>query len=250
MLGAFISDLVRAALPAGARRWLRSQQTHLTRMNSSGKSRAELLDQTEPVSRKFGLDRGTAIDRHYIDKFLSAQRADVRGHVLEVGDSHYTKMFGGDRVQRSDVLHVTAGNPQATIVADLASADSIASETFDCIILTQTLQFIYDVTAAIRHVHRILKPGGVVLATVPGISQISQYDKQRWGDYWRFTTVSITRLFGSVFREENVQVNAYGNALVASALLHGFAAEELQQDELALRDPDYEVLITIRGVRQ
>ena len=45
-------------------------------------------------------------------------------------------------------------------------------DAFDCIIFTQTLHFIYDVRLAIQTLHRILKPGGVLLATFPGISQI------------------------------------------------------------------------------
>jgi SAM-dependent methyltransferase len=250
MLVAWISGVVRAALPAGTRRWLRSSQKSLNRLKPFGKDRAGLLNQVEPVSRVFGLDRGTPIDRFYIERFLWQHRADIRGHVLEIESDIYSQMFGEGRVRHCDVLHVSAGNPHATIVADLASADAIASDTFDCIILTQTLQFIFDASSAIRHVHRILKPGGVVLATVPGISQISQYDRKQWGDYWRFTSTSVSRLFGTTFSEQNISVDAYGNALAASAFLHGLAAEELQQDELASRDSDYEVLIAVRGVRR
>ena len=66
---------------------------------------------------------------------------------------------------------------------------------------------------------------------------------------WRFTTLSARRLFGEVFPTENVTVEAYGNVLVAVAFLHGLAAEELRQEELDHRDPDYEVLITVRAVK-
>ena len=111
----------------------------------------------------------------------------------------------------------------------MSAADSIPPETFDCIVLTQTLQFIYDVPSAVRHVHRILKPGGVLLATVPGISQVSEYDDRLWGDYWRFTRTSVVRLFDSVFPKDCVEIHAHGNALVAAAFLHGLATEELHR---------------------
>ncbi|MDT7947006.1 MAG: methyltransferase domain-containing protein [Thermoflexus sp.] len=169
--------------------------------------------------------------------------------MLEIGDDTYTRRFGGDRVARSDVLHVQEGNPKATIVADLTCADSIPSDTFDCIIFTQTLHVIYDVRAAIRHLHRILKPGGVLLATFPGISQINRYDMDRWGDYWRFTTLSARRLFEEVFPPGNVTVRAYGNVLAAVAFLHGLSAEELRREELDYHDPDYELIITVRAVK-
>jgi SAM-dependent methyltransferase len=203
------------------------------------------LRRVEPISRNWGFDRGLPVDRYYIARFLERHAQCVLGRVLEIADNTYTREFGGADVTRSDVLHVAGGNPRATIVGDLAYAPHIVSESFDCIILTQTFQLIYDVRAAIRTIHRILKPGGVVLATFPGISQISRYDADRWGYYWSFTTLSAQRLFEECFPAENVHVQAHGNVLAAIALLHGLACQELRPSELNYFDPDYEVLITV-----
>lgn len=202
-----------------------------------------------PISRVFGFDRGLCIDRYYMQAFLNRRNIDIRGRVLEVGDSEYTLWFGGDRVTRSDVLHAVPGNPKATVVGDLATGEGIAHEAFDCMILTQVLLFIYDVKAAVGNSYAALKPGGVLLATFPGISQISRYDMDRWGDYWRFTDASARRLFGDVFGAENVTVETHGNVLVACAFLHGLATEELRRSELDYTDPDYQVLITVRAVK-
>jgi SAM-dependent methyltransferase len=209
------------------------------------------LRRLHPIGEVFGVKRGQSvercIDRYYIEAFLARHAADIHGHVLEIADATYTRRFGGSRVQCADVLHPTADNPAATIVADLTSAAHVASARFDCIILTQTLQYIYDLPAALRTVYRLLKPGGVVLATVPGISQTSRYDAEQWGEYWRFTTFSARRLFGEVFPADRVVVQAHGNVLVAMAFLHGLLRQELRQAELDFHDPDYEVLITIRA---
>jgi len=140
-----------------------------------------------PFSHVFGFDRGQPIDRYYIEVFLKKHSPDIHGRVLEIGDSGYTHKFGGDRVTRSDVLHAVPGNPQATIVGDLSTGECIPENVFDCMILTQTFLVIYDVQAAVVNAHCALKAGGVLLATFPGISQISRYDMDRWGDYWRFT---------------------------------------------------------------
>jgi SAM-dependent methyltransferase len=206
------------------------------------------LRRVKPISSDFGLDRGLLpIDRYYIETFLARHADDVGGHVLEIEDDFYTRRFGGSRVTHSDVLHVTAGNPRATIVADLTRADHIPANTFDCIILTQTLQFIYDASAAIGTLHRILKPGGVLLATFPGISQISQVWSSQW--YWCFTIPSAGRLFEAVFPAENIVVEAHGNVLVATALLQGLTADELLPEELDHHDLHYQVLITVRAVK-
>jgi SAM-dependent methyltransferase len=158
-------------------------------------------------------------------------------------------MFGDDRVTKVDVLHVTEQNPNVTIIGDLTSADHIPSDTFDCIILTQTLQSVYDAPAVVRTVYRILRPGGVVLVTIPGISKISRYDMDRWGYYWSFTTLSARRLLETAFPEDNVDVAAGGNVLAAVGFLHGLATEELSKSELDYVDPDYELLITVRAAK-
>jgi SAM-dependent methyltransferase len=240
---------LKALLPVPARRWLRAKQRRLEQWPPVGFVRFGSLRRLQPISRVFGFDRGLCIDRYYIENFLAQHAEDIQGHVLEIGDDTYTRRFGGEGVVRSDVLHVWDDNPKATIVADLTCANHIPSDTFDCIIFTQTLQFIYEMRAALWHLCRILKPNGVLLATFPGISQISRYDMDRWGDFWRFTTLSARRLFEEVFPPENVTVKAYGNVLAAVAFLHGLAAEELKREELDYHDPDYELIITVRAVK-
>ena len=211
------------------------------------------LRRLTPVSSARGADRGSPIDRYYIDDFLTRHGGrdqyvlgDIRGHVLEIGDDTYARRFG-TAIFKLDILHGDASNDQATIVADLAHADAVASDTFDCVICTQTLLLIYDFRSAMAHLHRILKPGGVLLATVPGISQICRPDADLAGDYWRFTSWSMRRLLEEFFAPENVIVEAYGNVLSSIAFLEGIAAEELKRQELDVRDPDYELLVAARA---
>jgi SAM-dependent methyltransferase len=206
------------------------------------------LRRITPVSRIWGLDRGEPIDRYYISAFLADNAKDVHGRVLEIEDDRYTRRYGRD-VTQSDVLHVAERYPGVTIVADLTSGEGIEDETFDCIIITQTLQLIYEVSAAISTLHRILRPGGVVLATFPGISQIAREGMEQWSDHWRFTKAGAEKAFGEIFSDENVTARAYGNVLSATAFLYGLATEELHQRELDYRDPDYELSIGVRAVK-
>ncbi len=139
--------------------------------------------------------------------------------------------------------------PEATIVADLAeNSEHIPSDAFDCIILTQTLQMIYDVRAAVKTVHRILKPGGVALVTHPGVCCVSV---DRWKDYWcwAFTTLSTEKLFEEFFPKTHLQIEFYGNVLSATAFLQGIATEELKTQELDYRDPNYQQIITVKAVK-
>jgi SAM-dependent methyltransferase len=202
----------------------------------------------EPMSRVWGTDRGRPIDRYYVENFLLSHASDIRGRVLSIGDDFYTRRFGGQRLTQIDVLDTVPGNPAATVVADLTAAEHIPSDSYECIILTQTLQLIYDVRAAIRTLYRILKPGGVLLATFPGISQTADKDwAEKW--FWNFTPVSAHRLFGETFPPQNIEMEAFGNVLVAISFLHGLSVEEMRQEELDFRDPGYDVTIAIRAVK-
>jgi SAM-dependent methyltransferase len=221
------------------------------------------LRTTVPFSRSFGFERGQPIDRFYIERFLRRQSGvgdyvtgDIRGRVLEIGESVYARRFGGwdpDRptgpVTSVDVLDPSPGHPEATVVADLADAPHLPSDAYDCIICTQTLLLIYDVRAAMRTLHRILAPGGVLLLTVPGISQICQPDMALWGDHWRFTSLGVRRLAEEAFAAHDVTVETHGNVLAAAAFLYGLAASELRREELEAHDPDYQLLITLRAVK-
>jgi SAM-dependent methyltransferase len=202
----------------------------------------------EPISREFGLDRGRPIDRYYIEGFLGRQAEDIKGRVLEIKDRAFTRKYGGDRVTVSDVLDIEESNRRATIVADLTRADDVPSGAFDCIICTQTLHFIYDIEAAVRTLGRILKPGGILLATFPGIGQTScgWLDEQYC---WALSTLAARRLCEEAFPGADVEIEAHGNVLAAVAFLEGLAVRELSKEALDHHDPDYELLVTLRAVK-
>lgn len=207
------------------------------------------LRRVHPIDAEFGFRWGQPIDRYYIEKFLEQHASDIQGRVLEVADNGYTRRFGGKRVTQSDVLYYVQGNVNATIVADLTDGREIPSNTFDCIILTQTLQFIFDFRAATKTLHRILKPGGALLVTCHGISQISRHDMEQWGEYWRFTSLSARRLFTEVFPQNCVAVQSYGNVLATTAFLHGLTVQELRHEKLDYHDPAYEVIVGVRAFK-
>lgn len=203
------------------------------------------FSRTEPVSRVYGSDRGTSVDRYYIDNFLKANKESIKGNVLEIGESRYSKAYGEDRVDSYEVLHVKDDNPQATIVGDLTDLETLPKNSMDCFIATQTFNFIFDVSNAIEGAHYLLKPGGVLLATVSGIGQISRYDMDRWGDYWRFTNKSLEELFGQVFKG-GVQIVNMGNVLTATASLQGVSIEDIADKKLLDKvDNDYQVILGI-----
>lgn len=245
---------IKQIIPRPIRTWINRQRQmarkHLLIID--GVSDWSMLRKVRPHRRDFGAGRGECIDRFYIEAFLAEHGESIRGHVAEIGSDHYTRLFGGSRVERSDVIDIDEQNQRRTITLDLTFTDGAPSSVFDCILCPQTLFEIYDYRSALTSLHKMLRPDGVLLATVPGISQ-SVRGRMLGGagsDWWRFTALSAVRLVGEIFGEENVRVQTYGNVLSTVAFLHGLVQAELALDELEYHDPDYELIIGIMAAKQ
>lgn len=206
----------------------------------------DLLDTLPPVplDDKYGMNRGTPVDRYYIEQFLQAQKELIRGTVMEIGDRVYTEKFGERRVEKSIILHRdTEVSEINQIKGDFVTGEGLTEESVDCLICTQTLPFIYDLCSAANNIVKILKRGGVALLTVGGISPIIQYEMHHWGHFWSFTDMSLRKLFEEIAGVASVEVCTYGNVKSATAFLYGISYEELSQDELNYQDPAYQLII-------
>lgn len=210
-----------------------------------------ILRRLRPYRSELGGQRGRYIDRFYVETFLAGHQELIRGHVAEVQSDEYTRLFGGDRVTHSEILDINDRNPHRTIRLDLTNTAAAPENSFDCILCTQTLFLIRDYKEALRSLHKMLRPGGALLATVPGICPVIQGPliAGEGDDWWRFTSRSAQFVFGEVFGEANVQVRSYGNVLTATAFLHGLVQEELTLQELEYNDPAFELLIGIAAIK-
>lgn len=243
---------LKDCLPSPLRSWLRRARgaARRTSVMVNGVSDWSVLRRLQPYRPGFGFHYGKCIDRYYIDRFMTANAASIRGHVGEIGGEEYTRRFGGDRVLHCDVLDIDEQNPKRTLTIDLAQPAIAPDGLFDCLLCIQTLFEIYEHAAAVTTLHKMLKPGGTLLASLPGLSQrVPAPMLGGGGDWWRYTGCSAARLFASVFGSANVQVITYGNVLTATAFLHGLVAGELNADELEFHDPDYEVLIAVKATK-
>ena len=209
------------------------------------------FDRLTPISDVNGFDRGQPIDRYYIERFLAERAAggDIGGRIVEIGDDRYIRRFAVHPLS-VDILDLDRGNPSATIYADLSRPGTLPVDAFDCIICTQTLLLVDDPAGAVSSLHQMLRPSGVALVTVPGISPMFHHPQAAWRDQWRFTSASCTSLFGGVFGAPRVEVEAHGNVLAAAAFLFGLSAEELGPDRLDMRDCRYEMIITVRAEKE
>lgn len=199
-----------------------------------------------PVSEVFGIDRGTPLDRVFITRFLEAHKDLIRGDCLEVEEPTYTRKFG----QPGHVAHTlkfsasSDGADHCEVVADLSKPETIPLERFDAFICTQTLNFIFDLNPVIDSIHKLLKPGGHALITVAGISQISRYDYDRWGDYWRFTDLTLRKLLNRRFADSDCRFATFGNVAISCLFLQGVSLEDIPDRKiLDATDPNYQMVV-------
>ena len=87
--------------------------------------------------------------------------------------------------------------------------------------MTQTLHLIYDMHAAVAEMYRALKPGGVLLLTCPGISQVDRGDGAQPG-FGRSPGLRLSACSPTVFGAANVAVEARGNVYAAVCFLEGW----------------------------
>ena len=192
------------------------------------------LRRVRPFSAHFGFDRGTPVDRYYLHAFLDQHRADITGRVLEIQLPGYTEKYGHDLTASHTVDVVTTFNPTPSYHVDLAHADGVIPDaSYDC--------FLRDLEGCLRQARRVVRPGGVILASSGCHIPLTPDTPDYWhlsGDGWREIT-------SRVWPDCEVEVTQHGNCLAATAAMMGLAAEELTPAELDARDPRYPVQVTI-----
>ena len=198
------------------------------------------LRRTTPLSSTFGFERGTPIDRRYLRQFLHAHRALITGDVLEVQTSSYTRRYGRD-LRRTDTFDI---NPvfHPTYLCDLAhSENTLPTSAFDCVLLPQTLQHLRELDACLAHLLRVVRPGGVILASAAGLMPLTADVP----DYWRLSPDGWRERLSRAWSGAEVTVEGHGNCLTAIASQLGLALEELTDAKLDARDPRYPALTAI-----
>lgn len=238
----YVNEITHTLLSAGIKSFFcaNNETCQAFRRETDTVKSHDFLNSVEPVSRLFGFDRGTPIDRYYMEKFLAWNSIEMSNpkNTFEVGDSTYSEKFYKDA--NHEVLMFDKG-------MDLTKPETIRRNYYDVFICTQVFNFIYDVKAAIRGAFSLLRPGGVMLCTVAGnISQVSRSDMENYGHFWGFTYLGIQRLVEEVFGAQNVKVFPYGNAMAATAFIQGIAIEDLKAvDRLDDIDPEYAITVGI-----
>lgn len=153
-------------------------------MNLTNTPRAYVLAQwaaNEPGLHDFPHD----YHRLQLEAWLWSHRADVVDKdVLDVGVIIRRDWVGPG--------YQTFGRSDCDITGDLQDLAGWVPESLDAIICTEVLEHVEDPMQAVREMHRVLRPGGVLLASAPFLWP--WHGTADYHDYWRFTHEGWARL--------------------------------------------------------
>jgi hypothetical protein len=197
---------------------------------------------TEPVSLQFATERGTPVDRYYIEKFLDSNRKYIKGDVLEIEDNTYTLQFGSDGC-KSLVMDVSSNADIVDFLANLETGEGIRDQVADCFICTQTLMYLYDMKSVSENIHRLLKTGGVALITCSGLSQNSRRCMDNYGCTYNFNVDALKRMFADKEKFEVLDAGSYGNVKTVCAHLAGLCGEDLADEDFEVDDKYYPLIV-------
>jgi len=211
------------------------------------KTRSSYLNKKDlnPISDMYGFDRGKPVDRVYIEQFLAKNKKYIKGACLEIVDSHYTKMFGNGKVSRFDALDIFPSK-KANIHGDLRNLIQVKSNVYDCLIITQTFNVVDDYYSTISESYRILKPGGVLLVTMPTISPCQNLKV----NMWRFSNEGMKYAISKYFGEKNVLSSGYGNLEAVKAFWVGLAKEDMTEKEISEKTNNIPLIIGAVAIKK
>jgi SAM-dependent methyltransferase len=202
-----------------------------------------------------GKSAGLSTIRYYWADFLEQHCGDIRGHVLEIGETTTVRLYGGDRITQADALDLAAHSPEVRVVADLSRADRVTGDVYDCFVNQFTTCVIYDIEAALYHAIRLLKPGGVLLINFWCVDFYLHRGldmgtgEPLYMHHW-FTPIGVHDLLRRLaLGEPDYTLAIYGNLLSRMAFLVNLPALALTPAELEERDPGQPLLICARIVK-
>lgn len=120
--------------------------------------------------------------------------------IVGAGEDPYRGLFPNALLYvRLDVVRV----PGVTDVAADAGALPFRDASFECVLVTEVLEYLRNPIALASELRRVLVPQGLAVVTVPFIFHEHQ-------DYWRPARQALADLFGTFSR---VTIRAQGNRL-------------------------------------
>jgi len=147
-------------------------------------------------------------------KALEKTLSYVKGKTLDAGAGHQNhKILVQDNCTEYISLDIASFAGKIDIVSDITDMNVISTESFDTVYCSQVLEHVSEPAAALREIHRVMKPDGHLILSVPHLSGL--HDEPY--DYYRYTPYGLRHLLN---KTGFVVVEEYRAGGVLSFLSH------------------------------
>lgn len=164
----------------------------------------------------FTLRLGADLQTNTINRDLRREFADFSGRLIDIGcgNSPFRHLLDPARTQYQGIdVEVAASfgykNPD-TVYYD-GKVIPFPDDSFDAVLCTEVLEHVPEAGPFVREMHRVLKPGGLALVTLPWSARF-HYQPH---DYHRYTPSSLQLIFAS-FRECTIRPRGTDFSSIAS----------------------------------
>jgi SAM-dependent methyltransferase len=132
----------------------------------------------------------------YADSVITvkALSSHVHGKCIDIGcgDMPYRKLIE-DRAEQYDSLDMERRVPDVKFIGSVQDMNMIENSTYDSALCLEVLEHVRDPFKAVSEINRIMKPGGILVCSVPHLSRLHEEPN----DYFRYTKYGLTHLFES-----------------------------------------------------
>lgn len=189
-----------------------------------------------PMSRDFGISRGTPVDRVYSDFFREKVTEFIQGDCLEIGPVPGYRDRLLQNVDSYKTMDVVVQEGQVVdYLGSISNKNTLLPDSFDTIVAIRVLEHVENISDAVATMHKALKKGGYALVCCTTAQRVNTSPD----DFWRPLPRALETLFSSF---ETVEAFSFGNVLTSVSALMGISEHELPKEAFIFNDEFYPVL--------
>jgi len=115
---------------------------------------------------------------------VPAIREHTRGNVIDIGcgDLPYSSIIV-QKAERYDTIDIERRVPEVKFLGNVEKMEALADAEYDPAICLDVLEHVPHPFTALGEIHRVLRPGGTLVLTVPHLSRLHEEPH----DYFRYT---------------------------------------------------------------
>lgn len=169
------------------------------KFNNSGIPDSELnvsYQFVSPIKVAIDLLKGLSLLRSYFHNILPLCTPKLGGLVVDLGGKITGNYYHKIILDKTAEIISTDLNPSDGVIAvDVEKKLPFADQAFDNVLAFWLFEHVYDLSKVSQEVFRILKPGGLIVISIPFHHQYhgDMSSKKSYDDFWRFSHTSLVR---------------------------------------------------------